>query len=159
LCGRGTIRRALAQECCMSGSPFPSLGPRYTLRSRPVCGPYGRETARMCTGLRPQSVARVVQVRRARRGAAGACGRKQLFSQHFPEVAPGAHCTQCGAHCAQCSHLLRRVCRRQCPPARHSRPDVVLPMLTLLSTLLYVVLPKTSLNFCGNSGLFMSCFP
>jgi len=50
----------------MSGSPFPSLGPRYTLRSRPVCGPYGRETARMHTGLQPQSAARFVQVRRAR---------------------------------------------------------------------------------------------
>ena len=50
----------------MSGSPFPSLGPRHTFRSRPVCGPYARETARMRTGLRPQSAARVVQVRQAR---------------------------------------------------------------------------------------------
>jgi hypothetical protein len=50
----------------MSGSPRPSLGPGHTFRSRPVCGPYGRETARMRTGLRPQSAARVVQVRRAR---------------------------------------------------------------------------------------------
>ena len=50
----------------MSGWPFPSLGPGHTFRSRPVCGPYARETARMRTGLRPQSAARVVQVRRAR---------------------------------------------------------------------------------------------
>ena len=50
----------------MSGWPFPSLGPGHTFRSRPVCGPYGRETARMRTGLRPQSAARVMQVRRAR---------------------------------------------------------------------------------------------
>ena len=50
----------------MSGWPFPSLGPGHTFRSRPVCGPYARETARMRTGLRQQSAARVVQVRRAR---------------------------------------------------------------------------------------------
>ena len=70
----------------MSGSPRPSLGPGHTFRSRPVCGPYGRETARMRTGLRPQSAARVMQVRRARYHLLPTCVSPAVPSRASPSL-------------------------------------------------------------------------